>query len=133
MWFCSVASIKVISSLNQVQQINMSRVFVDEQLSWVIQAKCVLDDAQIPCYIKNEFASSTAGEVPFLETWPELWVHKQTDSIRAKQLIDAWQATLKATQDTTFEPWKCSQCGELNEGNFALCWSCGKVLDPITD
>ena len=82
--------------------------------------KNLLEAEGIPCRIKNEHLGAIAGEVPFLEAWPELWVEKDLDFDRAKQLIDA-----AITDESPQAPWRCSNCGEENEGQFAACWSCG--------
>ena len=108
----------------------MRKIFVDELVTWVIQAKNKLEAANIPCFIKNEFSTSAAGEVPFFETWPELWIHRDRDFEHAMELIQP----LKDSRQSEDEPgakladWNCQQCGESNEGNFSLCWSCGLEL-----
>ncbi len=109
----------------------MKKVFVDEMISWVVQAKNVLEEADIPCFIKNEFSGNLAGEVPFTETWPELWIHRDGDFAEAKSLLLPLRAsrTAEEQQPTEQSDWTCGRCGEHNEGNFALCWSCGQVLE----
>jgi hypothetical protein len=112
----------------------MKKVFVDEMIVWVVQAKQVLEDAEIPCFLKNEFSSSAAGEVPLNEVWPELWIHRDDDLTAAKTLLKPLRDNRTAHQqnDSSLSDWTCSQCGESNEGNFSLCWSCGVVLE-VTD
>ncbi|MGJ8664421.1 MAG: DUF2007 domain-containing protein [Marinicella sp.] len=109
----------------------MKKVFVDEMISWVVQAKNVLEEVEIPCFIKNEFSGNLAGEVPFTETWPELWIHKDSDFEQAKVLLKPLRASrmAQAQSDESLPEWTCSNCGESNEGNFALCWSCGLVIE----
>ncbi|MFC3195257.1 DUF2007 domain-containing protein [Marinicella sediminis] len=109
----------------------MQKVFVDEMFSWVMQARNLLEDADIPCFIKNEFSGNVAGEVPFLETWPELWVHRDSDVNRAMDLLKPLRASRKADEKqlAVAEDWRCPGCGETNEGQFALCWSCGLVAE----
>ena len=112
----------------------MKKVFVDEMITWVVQARQVLEDAGIPCFLKNEFAGNLAGEVPFTETWPELWVHRDEDFDEAKSLLAPLRASRQAQdqEDQALVNWTCQQCGETNEGNFSLCWSCGKTLEPAS-
>lgn len=111
----------------------MKKVFVDEMIVWVVQAKQVLEAAGIPCFIKNEFSGNLAGEVPFTETWPELWVHRDSDLAAAKDLLQPLRDNRTAQQqdDSSLSDWTCSQCGETNEGNFSLCWSCGQLLETV--
>ena len=108
----------------------MKKVFVDEMIVWVVQAKQVLEEADIPCFIKNEFSGNLAGEVPFTETWPELWIHRDSDLNQAKTLLQPLRDNRTAHQqtDSSLPDWVCDHCGETNEGNFSLCWSCGHVL-----
>lgn len=80
----------------------------------------LLESEGIPCQIRNEYLSPIAGEIPFVETWPELWVLNDLDYDRAKQLIDA-----TIVDESPKRSWRCSKCGERNEGQFAACWKCG--------
>lgn len=61
------------------------------------------------------------GELPINECWPEVWVNNESDYRTAERLIETALA-----QNTGGEPWKC-QCGEIIEGQFDTCWSCGKL------
>ena len=74
----------------------------------------------IACHIRNDQLNQVLGEVPFTEVWPELWVENDLDYDRAKQLLD--EAII---QESPKRPWRCKQCGEENEGQFAACWNCG--------
>ncbi len=73
--------------------------------------------------IRNEFFGGILGEMPFTETWPQLWVVNNLDFERAKQLIDG-----SVLDESPKESWRCKHCGEENEGQFAACWKCGKEL-----
>lgn len=112
----------------------MKKVFVDEMIVWVVQAKLVLEEADIPCFLNNEFSGNLAGEVPFTETWPELWIHRDSDLAQAKTLLQPLRENRSAHEEDTssLSDWACSQCGESNGGNFSLCWSCGTVLPAAT-
>ena len=82
--------------------------------------KNVLESEGIPSQIRNEFLGGIAGEMPLQEVWPELWVINEMDYDRARQLIDE-----AITDESPAAPWRCSKCGEENEGQFAACWNCG--------
>ena len=75
--------------------------------------------------IRNEFFGGILGDMPFTETWPQLWVVNDLDYDRALQLIDD-----SALDESPGDDWRCKQCGELNEGQFAACWSCGTAAEP---
>jgi hypothetical protein len=83
----------------------------------------LLEAEGIPCEIRNQHLGGIMGEMPFTETWPQLWVVNDLDYDRAEQLISA-----DSIEESPSEPWQCRQCGEENEGQFAACWSCGTSL-----
>lgn len=80
----------------------------------------------IAAEIRNEHLGSIFGEMPFTEVWPELWIQNDLDYDRALQLIDA--AIVEESPD---KPWRCRQCGEDNEGQFAACWNCSANPDLV--
>ena len=82
--------------------------------------KNLLVSEGIPAFLKNEHFGTVMGEVPFQEVWPELWVENDLDYDRAQQLINS----TKSLDESPSSPWKCSRCGEENEGQFSACWNC---------
>jgi len=91
-----------------------------ESLITINHYKNILESEGIASRIKNEHLGSIVGELPFVEVWPELWVINDLDFDRAKQLIDA-----DIVNESPQSAWTCRKCGEVNEGQFAACWSCG--------
>jgi hypothetical protein len=83
----------------------------------------LLEAEGIPCEIRNEHLGSVFGEIPFQDTWPQLWVINDLDYDRAKQLV-----TGDALDESPGQNWRCRKCGEENEGQFAACWKCGTNL-----
>ena len=83
--------------------------------------KNLLQSEGIEAFLRNEHLGSIVGEIPFMEVWPELWIRNDLDYDRAKQLID----TDNLLAESPGANWRCSNCGEDNEGQFAACWSCG--------
>ena len=49
--------------------------------------KGLLEEADIPCLIRNEYLSP--GEAPFIS--PELWILNDEDYPRAREIVDAWR------------------------------------------
>lgn len=82
----------------------------------------VLEAEGIASVIRNEHLGSILGDIPFTETWPQLWVVNDLDYDRARQLISE-----DALDESPTDDWKCPRCGEINEGQFAACWHCGKA------
>jgi len=98
----------------------MIKLFVSQILVEVESLKEMLEQQDIPCTIKNQQGSNLAGEVPFAEVFPELWVLNNEDFPTAKELLHDWQEAQPA--ETT--PWTCSQCGESLTKEFTTCWKC---------
>lgn len=84
--------------------------------------KNLLEAEGIRSVIRNEHFGSILGEMPFTDTWPQLWVVNDLDFDRAQQLISG-----DLLDESPADEWRCAQCGELNEGQFAACWKCGAV------
>ena len=101
----------------------MKKLTTSESLITINHYKNLLTAEGIPAQIRNEHLGSIVGEMPFVETWPELWVINDLDFDRATQLI----TSVEKEGPTT--PWKCRKCGEENEGHFAACWNCSTAAD----
>jgi Putative prokaryotic signal transducing protein len=99
----------------------MKRVTSSQSLVMINHYRNLLQSEGIPSFIRNEYLGAIAGEMPFEEVWPELWVRNDLDYDRALQLIDG--RNLEAESPTA--PWRCRGCGTENEGQFAACWNCG--------
>ena len=97
----------------------MKKLTSADSLITINHYKNLLASEGIPSEIRNEHLGSIMGEMPFVETWPELWVVNDLDFDRAKHLLDA------VDSESPTAPWRCKKCGEDNEGQFAACWSCG--------
>lgn len=103
----------------------MKKVTSADSLVTINHYKNLLVTEGIRAFLKNEHFGSIMGEVPFQEVWPELWIENDLDYDRALQLIDA----AKLADESPTTPWKCTKCGEENEGQFAACWNCGRAQD----
>ena len=101
----------------------MEKLFVSPMLVEVESLKEILEQEGIPCMIKNQQGSSLAGEVPFAEVFPELWVINDKDYPHAQEFLENWQTA----QPTETTDWICSTCEEALEGDFTTCWKCGEV------
>jgi|ERR1044072_119877 hypothetical protein len=100
----------------------MKRVFTSNAMSADHEiVKSLLDEAGIPCMIRNEFPSSALSELTPSEASPEVWIMNDEDYPRAREIVDALRnATLESQ-----EAWSCPGCGEAIEGQFTSCWNCG--------
>ena len=98
----------------------MKRLIAHESLAHIGHLKNLLEQAGVACLIKNDQLSGGLGEIPFLDCLPELWVLRDEDAARARELLENMQST-----DAERGEWRCRQCNEINEGQFAVCWHCG--------
>ena len=102
----------------------MKKLTSSPTLVTVSHYKNLLASEGIEATINNEHLGGVFGDIPFQDTWPELWVINDLDYDRAKQLIDADIAA-----ESPQAGWRCRHCGTENEGQFAACWQCGKSAD----
>ena len=96
----------------------MQKLFSHDDRFLVQQVRSELDAANIPYLVKNEYASGAMGELPWQETQLELWLLDEQWLPKATQIVEA------LSPDSHAETWQCPQCGEMNDGQFSLCWQC---------
>ena len=99
----------------------MKRVFRAASLLQVAHARNVLIAAGIDSELRNQYLAGALGDLPMLETWPQLWVEDDWESAALRALQKAEAAPTGAT-------WNCSQCGEQLEPQFTTCWRCGAAM-----
>jgi Putative prokaryotic signal transducing protein len=97
----------------------MRKVHTSDSLLEIAHLRNLLQIAGVDCVVRNERLSSISGEIPFVECWPELWVCRSGDALRARGIIDLALETPAAGP-----PWTCPDCGEQIEPQFAECWQC---------
>lgn len=100
----------------------MKKVFAAESLVTVAHYRNLLEAEGIDCFLKNENLGSVMGEIPYAEIWPELWVTHDFQAARAEEII----REARLAQADEGPPWRCRNCGEDNEYQFAVCWNCGR-------
>ena len=99
----------------------MLRVYRSESLADVGHWRNILELRGIHCHIRNLYASSVTGELPWFETLPELWVLDDRDASLALRLIRDGRVDPVPNS----APWICPQCGERLDSQFTACWKCG--------
>ncbi len=105
----------------------MKKVFAAESLVTVAHFRNLLQGEGIDCFLRNENLGSVMGEIPYAEIWPELWVRNDFEAARAEEII----REARDTAPSDGPNWRCRRCGEDNEYQFAVCWSCGYA--PASD
>ncbi len=74
----------------------MLKIFVSQILVEVESLKEILEQAGIPCTVKNQQGSSLAGEVPFAEVFPGS-MKRGRESFTDMPLISLFTASLAPT------------------------------------
>ncbi len=98
----------------------MKRIYSPPVLAMVENVKNVLELNGVKSTITNQYLSAGVGELPPIESWPQLWVEEE-DVERASEVI---QATGKNI-DEPEKVWVCPNCNEEVEEQFTECWNCG--------
>ena len=75
--------------------------------------------AGIRCELRNTSLSGAIGEIPFLECAPQLWIERDSDEPRAREILQQLRQPAHGPQ------WRCEKCGEWSEPQFGACWQCG--------
>lgn len=104
----------------------MKKIFVSVNLPEVESLENIMEQSEIPCTIKNQQLAGLAGEVPFVEVFPELWVLRDEDLLKAKDILANWPKA-KSLQE---KEWICPSCGETIEKEFTACWNCSSDQTP---
>jgi len=99
----------------------MIKVFEDFDVTLVGHYQSVLESNDIATFMKNQFGTSGAGELPFVEVVPQLWVLNEADVGRAKVLIKYLHEPENGEQP---QAWICPKCGTPQEAAFTHCWKC---------
>jgi hypothetical protein len=96
----------------------VKRVYRAPSLIQVAHARNLLITAGIDCEIRNQYLAGAMGELPLIETWPQLVV-EDADEARSLKVLE------RAAAPIAGDPWICEGCGERLEPQFTTCWRCG--------
>jgi hypothetical protein len=83
----------------------------------------LLDQAGIEAHVFNENAQGGVGQLPVMEACPQIWIVREGDLPRARQILEAFEH-MPAIRSNLH----CEQCSEDNPSTFQLCWNCGSSL-----
>jgi hypothetical protein len=81
----------------------------------------MLEEAGIRAHVRNEHLSSLAGEIPFNQVLPEVWLANARDVDAARVILDAYLARRVSPDGPQRH---CRSCGEDSPSNFEVCWKC---------
>ena len=109
-----------------LQGVNQSQIYMNtqyERLKQLSTMRRMVEDHGLVDW--PEFEGRSAGDIarslqPFVEVVPQLYVLKEKDLARAKQLLQ-----LDLPLEEPEDDWVCAECGIDVEGTFERCWKCG--------
>ena len=107
----------------------MREVFVDRDHARVGFYKSVLDEANIPNFVRNDVSNNSLTEMPSPLFFPALCVVRDEDYGEAMRILGAiyYGVPSQAAE------WRCPTCGEEVPGTFDSCWQCGALWpDSLT-
>jgi hypothetical protein len=106
----------------------MKELFREQDFTRVAFYQGLVEAEGIPTLIRNEhLTGSGLTEIPIPEFFPALCVMNDEDYPEAVRIIREHLATANAASN---EELPCPACGEMNPGNFELCWSCNGPIRP---
>lgn len=83
-----------------------------------------LAEHDLDATVLGEHLSAARGELPMtVDTLPAVWVDEK-DAPRAMKLMETFLEQSRHPIHTP--PWQCASCGESVEGQFDVCWQCGR-------
>ena len=98
----------------------MHRVYSNPDPAMAHLVRHALDQRGIAAVVRGERLGPAVGEVPWVESWAEVWVG---DGARLEEALAVVAGATAGSAEG--EPWPCPACGEEVEGAFGACWSCG--------
>ena len=96
----------------------MKLVYTNENRFFVSNAKNIVASSGIEVIVKNEYAAGGVGDLSPFDAWMELWVCNDEDYDSACRVIET------ALSNDGDPEWTCSQCDEINDASFDVCWQC---------
>lgn len=103
----------------------MKEVFGSRDGSMVGHYQSILQQAEIPSFIRNENAAALS-ELQGPAFYPVLCVDDEYYDAAMELLRPIYEAQ---HTEVPVADWVCPQCGETVPGSFELCWNCQQVRE----
>ena len=100
----------------------MREIFVNQDHARVGYYKSLLDEAGIPCFIRNKHTNHSMTSMPSPVFFPALCVVDDADYDEAMQLLGEIHHPADPPDPSD---WICPGCNEVIPGSFDSCWQCG--------
>ena len=105
----------------------MREIFRHSELHRVTRYRDILKSAGIETLVRNENLSVTDAPIP--EFFPNLCVLNDEEFPRAVHVIKEHDRKMAEGSGINVT---CPSCGEINPGNFDICFNCQEPLTPST-
>jgi hypothetical protein len=102
----------------------MHKLYTAHDLIEAQLIRSILHARGIEAVVANEALQAGVGELPMVETWPEVWICESRDWDNAVEALRSYE------QREVGSDWTCTQCQEINPGTFDVCWAC---VQPLAD
>ncbi|MGB6223419.1 DUF2007 domain-containing protein [Haloferula sp.] len=101
----------------------MIELYRDRDSSRIGHFQSILESEGIKTFIRNDTLAITEVSIPvFL---PALCILDPADKDRAIELLRGF---IESSEKAVTTELTCSACGEINPGNFEVCWNCGQEI-----
>jgi len=108
------------------KDIRMLKVYSAQHPTEAHLLKGILASYGILSEVRGESLFSVRGEVPLTpETEPSVWIVDESQFDDAKAILKEYENS-DILDGSDKELWICRYCGEDSEGQFAVCWNCGR-------
>lgn len=108
---------------------SLARLVSSFDIIYLSQVENLLGQLGIPVEKRNFLIAGGAGELPFIDVIPELWV--PVDDY-GQALVVVQSLSTKGTEGDDL-PWQCPRCHERIEAQYVQCWKCGYFLPDQPD
>ena len=102
----------------------MKEIFRHRELHQVTRSMDILENAGIETLLRNENLSVTAAPIP--EFFPHLCVLNDEEFPKAVKLLGEHDEKMAKGAEVQL---RCPSCGEMNPGNFDVCFSCHEPIN----
>ena len=104
----------------------MKELYRHKDYSTVAYYKSILESEGIATMLRNEHTTMAGvSDIPIPEFYPNICVMNDEDYPRAWEIMRRTMHTNAIDSEVDIS---CKSCGEVNPGNFDLCFSCGEDL-----
>ena len=103
----------------------MMKVFEAQHHAEAHYLKGLLQTSGISAEVRGEslFTTVEGGSViPGMQ--PSVWILEEGQQEEAQAVLASYR-TGEGIPKYSDGPWKCQNCGEIHEPQFASCWNCG--------